>query len=102
LNNYRLNTGGMESATKKARNRLLQQNRDQCGRALRVTDSPVVAKVIDDDAAGLPQTASKYRPQLLPPANQPGLILSKSIRAIERLHRVLHNIPTRKPTALLT
>lgn len=64
-----------------------------------MTDSdPVVVQVIDRDASGLLQTASKYRPQLPSPTTWPRSNLPKPIRVIVGLHCVLHNHPSGDPT----
>jgi RadC-like JAB domain len=54
--------------------------------------------VIDSDAVGLSETATNYRPQLLSPAAFRKSIFCKSVHAIERLHRLMHNHPSGDPT----
>lgn len=48
--------------------------------------------------AGLPLTATSYRPQLPPPELYLNLILANRLSTIGRLRSVLHNHPSGDPT----
>jgi hypothetical protein len=54
--------------------------------------------VIDNDAMGLLQTATKYRPHLPPPVTISKRCFCNPIRKIARLRRIVHNHPGGDPT----